>query len=135
MAKSERQIKLKRRKIIFGMLSTFCWVATAIIVSLLALNLLKEKDCNGVSIFSEQVKSIVTSVGITVIIAIATSIFIKDKIRTFVYMLSLVLSTIMYKDTGMYVVLAIWMIDEYVIYAIYKRYKRLYEIRKEIDLC
>lgn len=135
MTKSERQIKLKRKKILFGMLSTICWVVTGIVVSLLALNLIKEKDCNDVSIFSEQVKSIVTSVGITVIVGIAASIFIKDKIRTFVYMLSLVLSTIMYKDEGMYVVLAIWLIDEYVIYAFYKRYKRLYEIRKEIDLC
>ena len=49
-------------------------------------------------------------------------------------MASTVLATLIYKEAGMYVVLAIWLVDEYIIHALYKKYSRKYEIRKEIDL-
>jgi len=131
---SPRAKDLKRKKIIFGLISALMWVATGLTFVIIALSKFKAKDSSGVPIFSNELRSIITSIGITAIIGIIVGIIIKDKIRTFVYMASTVLATLIYKETGMYIVLAIWLIDEYVIHALYKKYSRKYEIRKEIDL-
>lgn len=131
---SPRAKDLKRKKIIFGLISSLVWVATGLTFVIIALSKFKAKDSSGVPIFSNELKSIITSIGVTAIIGLIVGIIIKDKIRTFVYMASTVLATLIYKEAGMYVVLAIWLVDEYIIHALYKKYSRKYEIRKEIDL-
>lgn len=131
---SPRAKDLKRKKIIFGLVSTLMWVATGLTFVIIALSKFKAKDSSGMPIFSNELKSIITSIGVTAIIGLIVAVIIKDKIRTFIYMASTVLATLIYKDVGMYIVLAIWLVDEYVIHALYKSYCRKYEIRKEIDL-
>ena len=131
---SPRAKDLKRKKIIFGLLSTFMWVVTGIVFTILAFTKFKAKDSSGTPILSHELKTLLTSIGVTAVIGLVVGIIIKDKIRTFVFMASTVMATILYKDTGMYIVLGIWLLDEYVIYALYKKYSRKYEIRKEIDL-
>ena len=49
------------------------------------------------------------------------------------YMLALIINSILFKETGMYIILAIWFIDEYVFSALHKHYKQLVIINKEID--
>lgn len=131
---SPRAKDLKRKKIIFGLLSTLMWVVTGIVFTILAFTKFKAKDSSGTPILSHELKTLLTSIGVTAVIGLVVGIIIKDKIRTFVFMASTVMATILYKDTGMYIVLGIWLLDEYVIYALYKKYSRKYEIRKEIDL-
>ena len=131
---SPRAKDLKRKKIIFGLLSTLMWVVTGIVFAILAFTKFKAKDSSGTPILSHELKTLLTSIGVTAIIGLVVGIIIKDKIRTFVFMASTVMATILYKDTGMYIVLGIWLLDEYVIHALYKKYSRKYEIRKEIDL-
>lgn len=131
---SPRAKDLRRKKFIFGLVSTLMWVATGLTFLIIALSKFKAKDSSGVPILSNELKSIITSIGVTAIIGLIVAIIIKDKIRTFIYMASTVLATIIYKDVGMYIVLAIWLVDEYVVHALYKRYARKYEIRKEVDM-
>lgn len=131
---SPRAKDLKKRKIIFGLLSTLTWVVTGIVFIIIALTKLKAKDSTGTPIFSPEIKSMIASIGVTAVIGLIVAIIIKDKIRTFVFMASTVLATIIYKEVGMYIVLAIWLVDEYILHTLYKKYSRQYEIRKEIDL-
>ena len=131
---SPRAKDLKRRKLIFGLISTLMWVGTGIVFAILAFTKFKAKDSSGIPILSHELKTLLTSIGVTAMIGLVVGIIIKDKIRTFIYMASTILATIIYKDVGMYIVLSIWLVDEYIIYALYKKYKRKYEIRKEIDL-
>lgn len=131
---SPRAKALRRKKIIFGLVSTLMWVGTGLVFAILAFTKFKAKDSSGVPILSQELKTLLTSIGVTAIIGLIIGIIIKDKIRTFVFMASTVIATILYKNVGMYIVLGIWLVDEYIIYALYKRYSRKYEIRKEIDL-
>ena len=131
---SSRAKDLKRKKIIFGLMSTLAWVVTGIVFVIIALSKFKAKDSSGTPIFSNEIKTMITSIGVTAVIGLVIGIIIKDKIRTFVFMASTVLATLMYKEVGMYIVLGIWLVDEYIIHSLYKKYSRLYEIRKEIDL-
>ena len=134
MGKSPRYISLRRKKIAYGIISTLMWIITGLTFIILSLAKIKQKDTSGIPIISPELKSLVTSIGVTALIGIILAIIIKDKIRTAVYMLSLILATIVYKEVGMYIVLGIWFIDEYIIHALYKKYSRKLEIRKEIDL-
>ena len=131
---SPRAKDLKRRKLIFGLISTLMWVGTGLVFAILAFTKFKAKDSSGTPILSHELKTLLTSIGVTAMIGLVVGIIIKDKIRTFIYMASTILATIIYKDVGMYIVLSIWLVDEYIIYALYKKYSRKYEIRKEIDL-
>lgn len=133
MAKSARQKTLKRRMLLFGGISTLMWLCTAIVIVLLSFTKLKEKDSSGIPIFSEEIKSIVVSIGVTVAIGLCIAVIIKEKVRTAIYMGSLILATLLYKEVGMYTILGIWFTDEYIVYMLYKRFKKQYEIRREID--
>jgi len=132
MAKSERQISLKKKKVLFTIISHAMWIGTAIVLACLALSNLKATE-EGVQIFTDEFQSKIVSVSITILIGIIVAIIIKEKVRVFTYMASLVLATILYKEVGMYIVLGIWLVDEYVIHVLAQKYTRLYEIRKEID--
>ena len=134
MGKSPRYVSLKRKTIVYGLISTLMWVITGLVFIVLCLAKFKQKDASGTPILSNELKSIVASIGVTALIGLAVAIIIKDKIRTAIYMASLILATIVYKEVGMYIVLGIWFVDEYVIHALYKKNKRKLEIRKEIDL-
>ena len=131
---SPRAKDLKKRKIIFGLLSTLTWVVTGVVFIIIALTKFKTKDSSGTPIFSPEIKSMIASIGVTAVIGLIVAIIIKDKIRTFVFMTSTVLASILYKEVGMYIVLAIWLVDEYIFHTLYKKFARQYEIRKEVDL-
>ena len=50
-----------------------------------------------------------------------------------VYMFSLVVASVLYKTTGMYIVLAVWSVDEWIFRPIYLSLKNKVTINKEID--
>lgn len=142
MAKSERQKSLKRRMLIFGILSFSIWIITSLVMVGLAI-----KHCfptpqpteigetieEGMSIFSEELKAKVMSLSITVGIGLIGTIIIKDKIRVFMWICCVIIAALLYGNNGMFVIFAIWLIDEYILRVLYKYYKRKWEIRKEID--
>lgn len=85
-------------------------------------------------ILSEELKEKVIAFGITAAIGLVVALFIKEKARTALYMISLVITVIIKGEVGMYIILAVWGLDEYVFHTLYKSFKNKYIINKEIDL-
>ena len=130
--KSERQKSLKRRTILFGILSyglLFVLSLVYLISAFANFNLVKD----GVQIFTEEAKKIVISMSITYVIGAILMIFLKEGMRTFIWMVCVILGSIVFKEAGMYIALGCWLIDDYVIHKVYKYYKNKLSIRKEID--
>lgn len=130
--KSERQKSLKRKTILFGILSyglLFVLSLVYLISAFANFNLVKD----GVQIFTEEAKKIVISMSITYVIGAILMIFLKEGMRTFIWMVCVILGSIVFKEAGMYIALGCWLIDDYVIHKVYKYYKNKLSIRKEID--
>ena len=130
--KSERQKSLKRRTILFGVLSyglLFVLSLVYLISAFSNFNLVKD----GVQIFTEEAKKIVISMSITYVIGAILMIFLKEGMRTFIWMVCVILGSIVFKEAGMYIALGCWLIDDYIIHKVYKHYKSKLSIRKEID--
>jgi len=139
MAKSKRTIEVTKKRNIFGAISYALWIGTALILTFCAFATVGgekaiETAHNTTTILSESAKAALLSIGTTAIIGIAASILIKDKLRTAFWMASVVMSAILYGSTGMYIILALWLIEEYVIHTLYKYYASKVSINKEIDL-
>lgn len=129
---SERQKSLKRKTILFGILSyglLFVLSLVYLISAFANFNLVRD----GVQIFTEEAKKIVISMSITYVIGAILMIFLKEGMRTFIWMVCVVLGSIVFKEAGMYIALGCWLIDDYVIHKVYKHYKGKLSIRKEID--
>lgn len=136
---SPRTKKMIRGRNITFVLSTLMWVGTAVVMAILAFKkFAKPSDvvegAESMQLISEAVKTMVLSLSTTVFIGIIASIIIKDKIRTFMWMLSTVIAAVLFDRTGMLIVLALWLVEEYVIHALYTYYKGKVSINKEIDM-
>ena len=132
MAKSERYKHLKKNAIIFGILSYGLWLVLAIVYMISAFcNLNAVKD--GVQIFTDEAKMIVVSMSITAIIGIIMTFFLKEGMRTFIWIICVILGSLVYKEAGMYIALGLWLVDDYVIHKLFKHYKNKLSIRKEIE--
>lgn len=131
---SERTKSLKKKILIFGLLDFITWISVAVFTIVSVFCLIDAKDPTGTPIFSDQFKQALLGIGITTIIGIIFAIIIKDKIRTAVFIICVIACSIMYKEIGMYIILSIWLIDEYVFNLIYKHCKTKIVINKEIDL-
>ena len=59
--------------------------------------------------------------------------FIKNKARNTVWMVNLILSVYLFGTSGMWVILAIWALDEFVVLQLFKHYREKTLINKEID--
>lgn len=104
MAKSERYKQLKKNTIIFGIIS-WATLFTLLTVYLIAgfANMNAVKD--GVQVFTDEVKHLVISMSITAIIGIIATIFLKEGMRTFIWIVCVILGSLVFKDTGMYIAL------------------------------
>ena len=130
---SKRTKDCRKQAIIFRVVSIVCWLGVAIFAVIAAFSKVGGSEKSGIDILSEAVKTKLISLSVTVIVGIIISLLIKEKARITIYMLSLILLTVVYGETAMYIVLAVWALDEYLFNALYKKYKRLIEINKEID--
>lgn len=134
---SERTKSLKKKRSLFGILTYGLWLGVAIFLAVFAFVKVggsKEVAEEGMQILSPEMKDALIGLGTTVGVAAIGAIIIKDKIRTFVWMISLIISIILFDKVGMYVVLAVWLVDEYILNSLFKHYCHLVEINKEIDL-
>lgn len=132
MAKSERYKSLKKKTIIFGIISyaaLFVTMAVCLIAGGVNFNAIKD----GVQIFTDEAKTIFLSMSITAIIGTILTFFLKEGMRTFIWIVCVVLSSIVFKAQGMYTVLGIWLLDDYVIHKLFIYYKGKLSIRREIE--
>lgn len=130
---SQRTKDVKKLSFIFWLISTLMTVGVVLFVVISTFSKLSGSDKTGADILSETLKAQIISLSITAIICLFLIFIIKDKVRNTLYMLSLIITAILYKEVGMYIVGAIWLIDEYVIHALFKHYQALITINKEID--
>lgn len=134
MAQTSKRTKdVRKLSRIFFIISLCCFVGVAIFTVIATFTRIGGSEKAGVDILSETAKTSLISLSITTVICLILALFIKEKIRTTIYMLALVINSILFKETGMYIILAIWFIDEYVFSALHKHYKTLLTINKEID--
>lgn len=132
MAKSERYKSLKKKSIIFGIIS-YAALFITMLVCLIAggINFNAVKD--GVQIFTDEAKTLFLSMSITAIVGTILTFFLKEGTRTFIWVVCVVLSSIVFGPVGMYIVLGTWLVDDYVIHKLFKYYQSKLSIRKEIE--
>lgn len=129
---SDRQKQLKKKATLFGIISwgaLFTLLTVYLISAFANLNALRD----GVQIFTDEAKHVIISMSVTAIIGVIATIFLKEGMRTFIWMVCVVLGSLIYKDAGMYVALGLWLVDDYVIHKLFMYYKNKLVIRKEID--
>ena len=132
MAKSERYKSLKKKTIIFGIISyaaLFVTMTVCLIAGGINFNAVKD----GVQIFTDEAKTLFLSMSITAVIGTILTFFLKEGMRTFIWIVCVVLSSIVFGAIGMYIVLGVWLLDDYVIHKLFKYYQSKLSIRKEID--
>ena len=131
---SQRTKDVKKRAVVCFIISTLMTVGVVLFVVISTFTKIGGTESTGKDILSEALKAQIISLSVTAIICLLLIFIIKDKVRHTLYMLSIIIAAIIYKEVGMYIVAGIWFVDEYIIHALYKRYKNLITINKEIDL-
>ncbi|MBO7735402.1 MAG: hypothetical protein J6S67_22750 [Methanobrevibacter sp.] len=129
---SERYKQLKKRTIIFGIISyaaLFITLTACLIAGGININTVKD----GVQIFTDEAKTIFYSMTVTAMIGTVLTFFLKEGMRTFLWIVCVVLGSIVFGATGMYIILGVWLIDDYVIHKLFLHWKSKLSIRKEID--
>ena len=131
--KSQRTKDVRKLSILFGVFSVVCFVGVAIFTVIAVFSHVGGSKEQGMEIISQELKTRLVSLSVTTAIVAIAAIFIKEKMRITIYMLALILNGILFKEVGMYIILGIYALDEFVFTSLYKRYKQLTTINKEID--
>lgn len=131
--KTERTIKCKRLSIVFTILSwLLCFgLAVGFVIAFVAMN--GGGGGEDSATMEEKFGTIIYGFGLSLIPMLVLAIVVKDKIRPTVWMIDIILANYLFGSWMMYIVFAIWVIDQYVIAPLGKHYKQLYTINKEID--
>ena len=132
MAHSERYKSLKKKSIILGIISyaaLFITMAVCLIAGGININAVHE----GVQIFTDEAKTIFYSMTVTAMVGTVLTFFLKEGMRTFLWIVCVVLSSIVFGAVGMYIVLGVWLVDDYVIHKLFLHFKNKLSIRKEIE--
>ena len=132
MAKSERYKSLKKKTLIFGIIS-YAALFVTMTVCLIAGGVNFNAVRDGVQIFTDEARTLFLSMSITAIIGTILTFFLKEGMRTFIWIVCVVLSSVVFGAVGMYIVLGVWLLDDYVIHKLFKYYQSKLSIRKEID--
>lgn len=131
--KTERTIKCKKLGILFTILSwLLCFgLAVGFVIAFVAMN--GSGGGENSATMEEKFGTIVYGFGLSLIPMLVLAIIVKDKIRPTVWMIDIILANYLFGSWMMYIVFAIWIIDQYVIGPLGKHYRQLYTINKEID--
>ena len=132
MAHSERYKSLKKKSIILGIISyaaLFITMTVCLIAGGVNINAVHE----GVQIFTDEAKTIFYSMTVTAMVGTVLTFFLKEGMRTFLWIVCVVLSSIVFGAVGMYIVLGVWLVDDYVIHKLFLHFKNKLSIRKEIE--
>ena len=131
--KTERTIKCKKLGILFTILSwLLCFgLAVGFVIAFVAMN--GSGSGEDSATMEEKFGTIIYGFGLSLIPMLVLAIIVKDKIRPTVWMIDIILANYLFGSWMMYIVFAIWVIDQYVIDPVGKHYRQLYTINKEID--
>lgn len=131
--KTERTTKCKKLGILFTILSwLLCFgLAVGFIIAFVAMN--GSGGGENSATMEEKLGTIIYGFGLSLIPMLVLAIVVKDKIRPTVWMIDIILANYLFGSWMMYIVFAIWVIDQYVIAPLGKHYRQLYTINKEID--
>lgn len=131
--KTERTIKCKKLGILFTILSwLLCFgLAVGFVIAFVAMN--GSGSGEDSATMEEKFGTIIYGFGLSLIPMLVLAIIVKDKIRPTVWMIDIILANYLFGSWMMYIVFAIWVIDQYVIAPLGKHYRQLYTINKEID--
>ena len=131
--KTERTIKCKKLGILFTILSwLLCFgLAVGFVIAFVAMN--GSGGGEDSATMEEKFGTIIYGFGLSLIPMLVLAIVVKDKIRPTVWMIDIILANYLFGSWMMYIVFAIWVIDQYVIAPLGKHYRQLYTINKEID--
>lgn len=130
---SKRTKDTKKLSFIFLVLSVLSYIGVAAFTVISLFSKLGGTEKEGIDILSEALKARLVSVSVTIVIVTLIALIIKNKIRTMVYMLSLVVVGIIYGEVAMYAVLGVYFVDEFIFTYLHAKYKNLSIINKEID--
>lgn len=131
--KTERTTKCKKLGILFTILSwLLCFgLAVGFVIAFVAMN--GGGSGEDSATMEEKFGTIIYGFGLSLIPMLVLAIVVKDKIRPTVWMIDIILANYLFGSWMMYIVFAIWVIDQYVIAPLGKHYRQLYTINKEID--
>ena len=126
--KTEYTKKCKNLSILFKVLNwILCFgIAAATIIAFLAGH-------QGDGMMKEKIGTVIYGIGLSLIPMLVLAIVVKDKIRPTVWMLDIILTNYLFGSVAMYTTFGIWIISEYIISPLAKRYSSLYLINREID--
>lgn len=95
----------------------------------------KKTDGNGSSLkITDIIGSAVYSFILTNIPLIVLSIVVKDKIKPLIWMMNVIMANVVFGSVAIYIIFAIWLAETYIITPLKDKYKRRWEINREIDL-
>lgn len=143
MKKSKRTKDCGKLSTIFFILSCLCFVGIAIFTIVLAFSRTSQLGGNDfetftkagveITIKTEALKAQLISLGTTALIFIFLSMFIKEKARITIYMISLLVCLLCKGSVAGYIVCGVWLADEYIFKTLHNHYKLLKITNKEID--
>lgn len=133
MKKSQRTKDVSKLARIYFVLSCLCFLSVAIFSVVAIFSRVGGSEKQGMEIISEQLKTLLISTSITTLIIAIIALFVKEKLRYTIYMLSLIVIGLLYKERGAYITLGIFALDEFLLHNLYLHYKQLKTINKEID--
>lgn len=140
MTQKSRTVKCRNRYIIFALISAVIlfgvtlFSVISVFIKIAKPSLGTGTADEGLIQLTDSAKKTIVGFGITTVITLIATIFISNKLRTTVYMLCVIVSTIIYGEAALYTLFAIWFVDEYVFKALSSHYKQAFKVNKEIDM-
>lgn len=136
--------KLKKTSLILYVVSWLLCFGLFVIFVNVGVNRYMTNDGSTMVEFEERFGSLATeyvnklkTITITALVGLipmaVLSILVKDKFKPTIWMLNIILSNILVDSWAMYVVFVLWLIDNYVLRPLAKKYQLRYQINKEID--
>ena len=129
MKKSQRTKDVAKAARIFFILSCCCFIGIAIFTVVLAFARSSGLQSNAyesfqkagveITIKTDALKAQLISLGTTAAIFIVLAMFIKDKARHTIYMISLLVCLLCKGAIAGYVVCGVWFVDEYIFTALF----------------
>lgn len=144
---SKRTKDMKKLFLIFGAISLICFIGVALfaVISVFIKTSKPDMTSTGVveavsvvadtkvKILSEEFVAKCVGLGITTLILLGFALFMSNKFRTSVWIVSMIISTIIYGEVAMYIIATIWLLDEYCFFLLAKHFKEKLSMNIEID--
>ena len=134
MPKSEVTKKYQKKYWTTFAISSILWLGTCLFLILYGFIVAWKGDASSESnAVVDAIRATYSALLISIIAAIAIFIFIKEKIRNTIWMANLVISVVLFGSTGMWVVLSLWALDEFLIVPLKNHSREKISVNKEID--